>query len=118
MGKGGSGGGLNSEQQKEQMRLQEEMYTRQMALQQQYQKEAEERLRLKRERERQLEFLRRTEAAQAKETSRVREEKQEASLFKEMTGQSAQESSDFGGGFNLDMPTIERPGYEQEDRPL
>ena len=35
-----------------------------------------------------------------------------------MTGQAEGETSDFGGGFNLDMPTIERPGYEQEDRPL
>jgi hypothetical protein len=118
MGKGGGGGQLSQKQIDAQMKQQEDMFNRQMALQQQYQKEAEERLRLEKERERQLEFLRRTEAAEAKETSRVREEKQEASLFREMTGQSAQESSDFGGGFNLDMPTIERPGYEQEDRPL
>lgn len=117
---GGRGGGnqLSKEQIDAQMRQQEEMFNRQMSLQQQYQREAEERLRLERDRERQLEYLRRTEAAQAKEQQRITEERQEAATFREMTGQLKEETSDFGGGFNLDMPTIERPGYEQEDRPL
>jgi hypothetical protein len=119
MGKGGGSGGISQKQMEAQMRQQEEMFNRQMALQQQYQVEAENRLRLEREREKQQEYVRRVEAAQAKEGTRIKEEKQEAAIFREMTGQVDQEdTSDFGGGFNLDMPTIERPGYEQEDRPL
>lgn len=117
--KGGGGGGLSNEQMERQMQQQEAMMMRQMEAQQRFQKEAEDRLRLERERERQAEYLRRTEAASAKEASRTQEEKQEAALFREMTGQTNQEdTSDFGGGFNLDMPTIERPDYEQQDRPI
>ena len=118
MGKGGGGGKLSQKQIDAQMKQQEDMFNRQLALQQQYQREAEDRLRLEKDRERQLEYLRRTEAAQAKEQRRTTEEQQEAATFREMTGQLKEETSDFGGGFNLDMPTIERPGYEQEDRPL
>jgi hypothetical protein len=118
MGKGGGDGQLSQKKIDAQMKQQEDMFNRQMALQQQYQREAEDRLRLEKDRERQLEYLRRTEAAQAKEQRRTTEEQQEASTFREMTGQLKEETSDFGGGFNLDMPTIERPGYEQEDRPL
>jgi parvulin-like peptidyl-prolyl isomerase len=119
MGKGGGGGQLSQKQIDAQMKQQENMFNRQMALQQQYQLEAEERLRLEREREKQQEYVRRVETAQAKEATRTKQEQQEAATFREMTGQTKQEdTSDFGGGFNLDMPTIERPGYEQEDRPL
>jgi hypothetical protein len=101
-----------------QMRQQEDLMNRQMALQQQYQVEAEARFRAEEERQRQQEYIRRVQAADVKEKERITQERQEASTFREMTGQTKEESSDFGGGFNLDMPTIERPGYEQEDRPL
>jgi hypothetical protein len=112
---GGGGGSIDF---KRQMKEQEKLMEHQMALQQKYQREAEERFRNEQARQKQEEYLRRVEAADAKESKRVSQEKQEAAVFKEMTGQTKQESSDFGGGFNLDMPTIERPGYEQEDRPL
>lgn len=117
--KGGGGGGLSDAQIEKQMKMQEEMMMRQMEMQQRFQREAEERMKLEREREKQSEFLRRQEAAVSKEASRTQEEKQEAALFREMTGQIDQEdTSDFGGGFNLDMPTIERPDYEQQSRPI
>lgn len=116
--KGGSGG-LSQAQIEAQMKAQEDMMTRQMEMQKRFQLEAEERMKLERERERQREYLRREEAAASKEASRTQEEKQEAALFREMTGQTNQEdTSDFGGGFNLDMPTIERPDYEQQSRPI
>ena len=100
------------------IRQQERLMNRQMQMQQRYQLDAEERLRAERERERQAELARRQSMAAEKEQSRVAEERREASVFREMTGQTSQEdSSDFGGGFNLDMPTIERPDYEQVDRP-
>lgn len=119
MGNGGGGsGGLSAAEQQAQMDRQEAMMNRQMEAQQRYQREAEERFRIEREREKQDEYLRRQEMAAKKEASRTNEERQEAATFREMTGQSDQESSDFGGGFNLDMPTIERPGYEGESRPL
>ena len=118
MGKGGSGSPSQAEIDR-QMAQQEAMYTRQMELQNKYQREAEERLRFEREREKQLEYLKRQTAAEQKGVKREQEEQQEAAVFREMTGQTSEEdTSDFGGGFNLDMPTIERPGYEQEDRPL
>jgi hypothetical protein len=100
------------------LRQQEELMNRQMSMQQQYQREAEDRFKAEQDRQRQIEYLRRQELADTKEKQRVTQERQEASLFREMTGQSKQESSDFGGGFNLDMPTIERPDYEREDRPV
>ena len=112
MGNGGGSGGLSAAEQQAQMDRQEAMMNRQMEAQQRYQREAEERFRIEREREKQDEYLRRQEMAA------TNEERQEAATFREMTGQSDQESSDFGGGFNLDMPTIERPGYESESRPL
>jgi len=115
-GKGGGGGGAADSA--GMIRQQEELMQRQMELQQRYQREAEERFRAERDRERQLEYLRRQEQAAAKTERRLTEERQEAALFREMTGQAKQDSSDFGGGFNLDMPTIERPDYEQEDRPV
>lgn len=116
---GGKGGGEGPKVDVEgQMRLQQETFERQMRIQQDYQREAETRFRAEAERQRMVEFERRQAAAEAKETSRLQEERQEAAVFREMTGQTSQESSDFGGGFNLDMPTIERPDYEREDRPL
>lgn len=115
---GAGGGGAPQMDQAEMMRQQERLMRRQMDLQQKYQFEAEERLRAERERERQAELARRQSMAAEKEQSRVTQERREASVFREMTGQTSQEdSSDFGGGFNLDMPTIERPDYEQVDRP-
>jgi predicted Holliday junction resolvase-like endonuclease len=116
MGKKG-GGAMNTDVAGA-MRQQEEMLNRQMQMQQQYQREAEERMRVERERERQNEYLRRQEAASKKEESLVKQERQEAAVFREMTGQSKEDTSDFGGGFNLAMPTIERPDYEREDRPI
>lgn len=118
--KGGGGTpAMTDSQIEQQMKKQEEMMMRQIEVQQRFQRDTEERLRLEREKERQIEYLRRQEAAASKETSRTQEEKQEAALFREMTGQTDQEdTSDFGGGFNLDMPTIERPDYEQQDRPI
>ncbi len=115
MGAGGSAPQTNTA---EMMRQQEQMMNRQMKMQLKFQQEAEDRLRQERERERQSELARRQSMAAEKEQTRVTEERREASLFREMTGQTSQEdSSDFGGGFNLDMPTIERPDYEQTDRP-
>ena len=52
-----------------------------------------------------------------KEGQILEQEQQEAATLQEMTGQAKKELSEFGGGFNLDMPTIERPGYETETRP-
>lgn len=115
-GKGG-GGGLRVDA-AGQMRLQEEMYQRQMNLQRDYQIDAERRIRAEQDRQRMLEYERRQESAAAKETKRLEQEQQETATFMEMTGQTKKETSEFGGGFNLDMPTIERPGYEGEDRPL
>jgi hypothetical protein len=100
------------------MRQQEEMMQRQMELQQRYQREAEDRMRAERDRERQLEYLRRQEAAASKEESLVKKQQQEANLFQEMTGQTKKDTTEFGGGFNLAMPTIERPDYEKEGRPI
>lgn len=116
-GKGGGGGGLTNAQIELQMRKQEEMMMRQMEMQQQYQKEAESRIRAEEERQRQLEFLRRQESASTKAETMAKQEKQESAILQEMTGQTKQEFSEFGGGFNLAMPTIERPGYEREQRP-
>jgi hypothetical protein len=75
-------------------------------------------MRVERERERVAELTRRREAAAEKASELQREEQQEAAVFQEMQGQSTKEVSEFGGGFNLAMPTIERPGYEGLDRPL
>lgn len=116
--KGGGGGGLSQDEINAQMRSQEEMMNRQMELQQKYQLEAEERARAERERERQLEFARRETEAFAKKERRTTEERQEAATFAEMTSQSKQDVDDFGAGFELDIPTIDRPGYEQESRPI
>jgi len=118
-GKGGGDGQLTAQQIDAQMRRQEEMMNRQMQMQQQFQRESEERMRQERERDRQAEIARRQRAADEREQQRIEEEQREAATFREMTGQASQEDgSDFGGGFNLDMPTIDRPDYEQEDRPL
>lgn len=100
------------------LQRQEQLMERQMALQQQYQREAEDRMRAERERERVAEQTRRIEAAQEKEVRLKQQEAQETATLQEMTAQGKKEISEFGGGFNLAMPTIERPGYEQESRPL
>ena len=114
---GGKNGGAPSTNFEAEMARQEAMMSRQMSEQQRYQRESEDRMRADRERERVAELERRTQLADKKEVNRIADERQEAALFQEITGQSDQ-SSDFGGGLNLDMPTIERPDYEQEDRPL
>jgi len=116
-GKGG-GGGMSEAQIEAQMRRQEEMMNRQMESQQRFQREAEERLRAERERQREEEYARRQQELVRQRETRINQERQESALFQEMTGQSSEEGSDFGGGFNLAMPTIERPGYEGEDRPV
>lgn len=114
--KGGAGmPQINYEQE---MQRQEQMMERQMAMQQQYQREAEDRMRAERERERIAEQTRRVEAANLKAANIKQQEQQESAVFQEMTAQTKQDISEFGGGFNLAMPTIERPGYEQETRPL
>jgi len=113
--KGGGAPQINVQQE---MERQEQMMQRQMALQQQYQREAEDRMRAERERDRNLELARRREAATEREAELVKQEAQESAVFQEMQGQTKAESSEFGGGFNLAMPTIERPGYESKDRPL
>jgi hypothetical protein len=115
--KGGGGGQLSQAEQDAQMRRQEELQTRQMELQQRYQIESEARFRAERDRERQLEFSKRENEASFKKARLEKQEKQEAATFQEMQGQTKEESSDFGGGFNLNIPTIDRPGYEQETRP-
>ena len=115
MAKKGSGAPQINVQQE--MERQEQMMQRQMALQQQYQREAEDRMRQERERERVAEATRRIDAANAKEQRLKEQESQEAAVFQEMQGQTSKEQTEFGGGFNLAMPTIERPGYEQETRP-
>lgn len=112
--KGGGAPQINVQQE---MERQEQMMQRQMALQQQYQREAEDRMRAERERDRITELTRRADAARTKEQSMQAQEAQEAAVFQEMQGQTSKEISEFGGGFNLAMPTIERPGYEQETRP-
>jgi hypothetical protein len=114
---GGGGGGAPKVDYEAQMRRQEEMFKRQMDLQARYQREAEDRLRMERDREKQMELLRRQEQAAMKKERLESEEGQESALTQEMTGQVKGEMTEFGGGFNLDMPTIERPGYEQETRP-
>jgi len=113
----GSGGGSTPDY-AGQMRQQEELMNRQMSMQQQYQIEAESRFRAEQDRQRQQEYLRRQEQASAKSAAYTKQQQQETALVNEMTGQSKQESNDFGGGFNLAMPTIERPGYESISRPL
>lgn len=113
----GGGGGAPKVDYEAQMRRQEEMFKRQMDLQARYQREAEDRLRMERDREKQMELLRRQEQAAMKKERLESEEGQESALTQEMTGQVKGEMTEFGGGFNLDMPTIERPGYEQETRP-
>ena len=114
--KGGGGGGTIDVA--GQMRQQEEMMGRQMAMQQQYQIDAESRFRAESDRQRNLEFLNRQTAAAAKEERYKKQQQQETAIVNEMTGQSKSESNDFGGGFNLAMPTIERPGYESISRPI
>lgn len=116
---GGKGGGNAAPQVdwRAQMEEQERMMQRQMTMQQNYQREAEARMREERERERLAEYNRRIEAAKEKEQNILSQEQQEAATLQEMTGQAKKEMSEFGGGFNLDMPTIERPGYESETRP-
>ena len=114
---GGKAGGTPKINYEEEMQRQQKLMERQMALQQQYQREAEDRMQRQRERERELELARRREAAQEKEQQLVKEEQQEAAVLQEMQGQTSKESSEFGGGFNLAMPTIERPGYERLERP-
>jgi hypothetical protein len=114
--KGGRGGGNIDVA--GQMRQQEEMMGRQVAMQQQYQIEAESRFRAESDRQRNLEYLNRQTAAAAKEERYKKQQQQETALVSEMTGQSKSESNDFGGGFNLAMPTIERPGYESISRPI
>lgn len=115
---GGGGGGRAPQVDYEaQMRRQEEMFQRQMEIQARFQREAEDRMRSERERERQAEFFRRQQQAEMKKERLESEEGQESALTQEMTGQIKGEMTEFGGGFNLDMPTIERPGYEQEIRP-
>jgi hypothetical protein len=102
-----------------QMRRNEEFQMRQFNLQQQYQLEAEQRMRDERERLRISEELSRQRAAEEKRVRLTREEQQETAMFQEMTAQSKKPTSDeFGGGSNLAMPTIERPGYETENRPI
>ena len=116
---GGKGRGAQAPQinWQEQMTAQERMMERQMSMQQQYQREAEARMRDERERDRLAEYNRRIEASKEKEGQILEQEQQEAATLQEMTGQAKKELSEFGGGFNLDMPTIERPGYETETRP-
>lgn len=114
-GKSASNSGVDIEAQ---MRRQEELMNRQMEMQQRFQIEAEQRMREERERERQLEFARRQQQLQQREERMEEQESQEAALFQEMTAQTEKETSEFGGGFNLAMPTIERPDYEREDRPI
>jgi hypothetical protein len=113
--KGGGGGNIDVAGQ---MRQQEEMMGRQVAMQQQYQIDAESRFRAESDRQRNLEYLNRQTAAAAKEERYKKQQQQETALVSEMTGQSKSESNDFGGGFNLAMPTIERPGYESISRPI
>jgi len=115
-GKGG-GGGPKIDYEAE-MRRQEEMMNRQMEMQQKFQLEAEQRMRDERERERQLEIARRQQELANKAEQKTKQEAQESAIFQEMTAQSGKETSEFGGGFNLAMPTIERPDYEREDRPI
>lgn len=116
-GKGGGGGGPKIDYEAE-MRRQEEMMNRQMEMQQKFQLEAEQRMRDERERERQLEIARRQQELANKAEQKTKQEAQESAIFQEMTAQSGKETSEFGGGFNLAMPTIERPDYEREDRPI
>lgn len=113
----GGGGRAPQVDYEAQMRRQEEMFQRQMEIQARFQREAEDRMRSERERERQAEFFRRQQQAEMKKERLENEEGQESALTQEMTGQVKGEMTEFGGGFNLDMPTIERPGYEQEIRP-
>lgn len=100
-----------------QMRRTEDFQMRQFQMQQQFQREAEDRLRYEREQNRISEELKRQRAAEEKRVRLVTEEQRESATFQEMTAQSKATSNDFGGGANLAMPTIERPGYESADRP-
>lgn len=115
---GGKGGATARVDYEAEMRRQEELMNRQMEMQQRFQLEAEQRMREERERERQLELARRQQELQLREEKMEQQESQESALFQEMTAQSGKETSEFGGGFNLAMPTIERPDYEREDRPI
>lgn len=119
--KGGSGPPpMTDAQIEKQMKMQEEMMVRQIEMQQKFQRDTEERLRIERERDRLFELSRREQRVVDKKAQRETEEKKEAALFKEMTSPSGRDTdtSDYGGGFNLDMPTIERPDYEQQSRPI
>lgn len=115
---GGKGGGGPEVDYEGEMRRQEEMFNRQMEAQRQFQMEAEERMRAERDREKQLEIARRQQQLETQREEKIAQEQQETAVFQEMTAQTKKESDEFGGGFNLAMPTIERPDYEGEDRPL
>lgn len=115
---GGKSGGMPQVNVEQEIRRQEDLMARQMALQQQYQRAAEDRMRAEREQERVAELTRRREAAAERETELQRGEQQESAVFQEMQGQTTQETTKMTGGYNLAMPTIERPGYEGVDRPL
>jgi len=115
---GGKSGGMPQVNYAEHLRQQEDMMARQMAMQAQYQREAESRIAAEQERQRNLELARRREAATEQETKLAEQEQQESAVFQEMQGQTTQETTKMTGGYNLAMPTIERPGYEGVDRPL
>jgi hypothetical protein len=100
-----------------QMKRTEDFQMRQFQMQQQFQKEAEDRLRYEREQTRISEELKRQRSAEEKRVRLVSQEQRESATFKEMTAQSKAASEGFGGGANLAMPTIERPGYETANRP-
>jgi hypothetical protein len=114
MGKGSHGGPSWSEVQGHERQMQQQSFE----FQRQMQEEAEARLEEKERKAREEAEAKRKALADAKEVQRVQEEKQEAAVMAELTGQAVQESDGEGGGYNLDAPTIERPEYEQEDRPV
>lgn len=114
-GKGGSRGPSWEQVQSHEREMQQESFD----FQRQMQQEAEARLEEKERQEREEAEQKRKQLAEAKEKARAEEEKQEAAVMAELTGQAAQESDSGGeGGYNLAAPTIERPEYEQEDRPV
>jgi hypothetical protein len=107
--------------QKQQQEASERLMRSQMEEQRRFQIEMEERLKVEQERQRQAEIQRRQELASKKAAGLQEQEARESAVSREIMGQvqkkgSSQAQSEVG--LNLDMPTIERPGYEQEGRPL
>jgi hypothetical protein len=121
IGGGGGGGGGPAGQIQDPVKYQMNIMREQMAIQRKLQIEQEQRMRENARLDR-IEAERAQEEAARRRGSVVAEEqKQQAAVFLETTGQATAGKGEMGlgeAGLNLEMPTIERPAYETEIRPL